>query len=246
MSDLFKAGFKTYLVQALFIVTTSLGAQAETSIKFDDNGFTTIKKLNVPSQLSSPDNSPKTLNPAMVDKIREMQKNNSFTGGDSGGGGGMSLIWNGEVRLLDLVHDNDPFYSNAKFMSSSEREANVRKTFYSDNTLHSGSASMVVRFVYRHDGWTDTIGVRGDFLSLFRDRGGTLLDIRERIRRRSNLFPILSELVHQRCGSTTPVLMYQQPLNINEGSRTDSTYFSNRFPKSMQQPLVYYYDGVLI
>ena len=232
MSDLFKAGFKTHLVQALFIVMTSLGAQAGTPIKSP--------------QLSSPDQSPKTLNPAMVDKIREMQKDNSFTGGDSGGGGGMSLIWNGEVRLLDLVHDNDPFYSNAKFMTSSEREANVRKTFYSKNSLSSGSASMVIGFVYRHNGWTDTLGVRGDFPSLFRGRDGIPLDIYERIVRRSDRFPILSELVHQRCDSTTPVLMYQQPLNINESSRADSTYFSNRFPKSMQQPLVYYYEGVLI
>ncbi len=196
---------------------------------------------------------PKTKYSSILDDVKKSDSQkvsdgarSALSGGESSGGGGMSLIWNGEVRLLDLVHQNDPFYSNAKFITSSEREATVRKTFYSKNLINIGSGLMGLGYFARHGGWVSTIGIRGNFGTLFYGIDGNPLNIGDRISRQSDKFPILAALADAKCNSKTPVLLYQKPLNIKESAKADSTFYSKRFPEAMQQPLAFFYDGTLI
>ncbi|WP_413558434.1 hypothetical protein [Bdellovibrio sp. HCB209] len=158
------------------------------------------------------------------------------SGGESSGGGGMGLIAKGQVHLADLTRYEDTFLDEIKLMSPRERESYVQNNFFRNAGLYNFTGLAGWQYFQTHRK-APSIGYRSDFSGVFPEAFHRLFS--------QTKYPLLKALAYANC-DREPVLLYQHMIFIDDSSKNQYAYFSNRFPVAIQQPLVFFRDRTLV
>ncbi|MEK2687832.1 hypothetical protein [Bdellovibrio sp. GT3] len=189
----------------------SLFATAKTTVALDPD--TEVRKVD--------DN---TSEKEYQDKVRKesVKPSASFEGGISGGGGGMVVVADGMVKLVDLIHPSERFLDRIKAMPPAEYNRFIENSLYKERQ----PVTKLGKYILYGD--------------LFQGGLQAMVDNYAQ-------FPVFAALAGTRCENLTVTsFLYLPRIKIRTAEANVRNFYSERFPKEIQEPAAYYFGNSII
>ncbi|WP_413585058.1 hypothetical protein [Bdellovibrio sp. HCB274] len=189
----------------------SLNANAKTTVTIDpDTDVRNVDEISTEKEYQ--------------DKVRKdsVKPSASFEGGISGGGGGMVVVTDGMVKLVDLIHPNERFLDRIKSMSQAEYNNFIENSLYPERQ----AVTKMGKFILYGD--------------LFQGGLQSMVDNHAQ-------FPVFAALAGTRCDNLTVTsFLYLPRIKVRTSDSNVRNFYSERFPKHIQEPAAYYFGNTIL